>query len=362
MRTPLPILPVLGACEGQQELEEHFALALSRAKDDGLVDPGPAGVRLGRSCLHLDLRPDPILFSHLLAVMVPVLEVPPEGAPDVSGVVGLRVASADVDRFVLRRWDGHGCLVLHTDQEGAEMWDEWKVSKPWEDWAGEGAEHGFTFEPLWEREGLCDREVEALLCRTFSEAASSSQTLRQGLAEALPEDPRLTHQPQRVDVQPRTLSRATIPAPRSSGAVELSPAALVPLEGPVSPSVLGDALAWQLIELLRAGRIRAGDVLIDHVALVTKIGGREAAARWAQLVIEHVAKRYGLLRYRRRRPGDPAGRRVQDHVWAVSEGASAMAGIASAELGLDGGRGAERAAAAPGDRYGSSRSGEVAHQ
>ncbi|WP_435060348.1 hypothetical protein [Streptomyces sp. bgisy060] len=324
----------------QQELEAHAALALSRAKDDGLVHPGPAGVRLGRSCLHLDLRPDPILFSHLLAVTVPVLKVPPEGAPDVSGVVGLRLAFADTDRFVLRRWDGHGCLVLHTDQDGVEMWDEWKSSRPWEDWVDEGAVSSFSFEPLWDREGLCDQEVEALLRRTVPEAASCSQALRKGLAEALPEDLRLTHQPRRVDVRTRMLSRAVIPAPRSSGAGELSPAALVPLEGPVSPSSLGDALAWQLIGLLKAGRIRAGDVLIDHVALVTKIGGRRAAARWAQLVIQHVATRYGLLRYRRRRPGDPLGRRPQDHVWAVSEGAAAMAGIATAELGRYEARGA----------------------
>ncbi|MFB7216448.1 hypothetical protein [Streptomyces sp. NPDC056255] len=81
-------------------------------------------------------------------------------------------------------------------------------------------------------------------------------------------------------------------------------------------------------------------MLIGHVALVTKIGGRAAAARWAQPVIEHVSKRYGLLRYRRRRPTKPADRWPQDHVWAVSEAAVTTAGIASVEFGLHEGRNA----------------------
>ncbi|MGW2109415.1 hypothetical protein [Streptomyces sp. NPDC001948] len=333
MRTPLPTLPVLGGCLAQQELEEHLLGALECAEDDGTMDPGPVGIRLGRACLHLDLRPDPTLFSFLLAMMVPYLEVPPIGAPQLSGVAGLRLAFADDDRFVLRRWDGHGCLVLHTDEFGVEMWDQWTVSKPWEVWEGSDVGHGF--EPLWQCEVLCEQEAGTLLHPADSETARRrSRSLRRRLAEILPEDRRLTHQPRSGGIQPGTRPRALIPSPRSSGAAELSPAELVPLDGPVSPSSLGDALAWQLIELLKAGRIRAGDVLIDHVALVTKIGGRAAAARWAQLVIEHVAKRYGLLRYRRRRPTDPAGRRPQDHVWAVSEAAVTMAGIASAEVGL----------------------------
>ncbi|MFJ4866800.1 hypothetical protein [Streptomyces sp. NPDC088748] len=332
MRTPLPIEPVRAGCLAQQELEEHLLAALSGAEDDGIADPGPAGVRLGRSCLHLDLRPDPILFSYLLAVMVPYLEVPPEGAPELSGMAGLRLVSVDDDRFVLRRWDGHGCLVLHTDEYGAEMWVQWTVVKPWEVSGGAGAECGF--EPLWDREGLCDQERKELFRYANGETARCSRILRRSLAETLPEDADLVHQLRWGVVEPGVRARAVIPSPRSSDAVELSPTELVPLDGPASPSSLGDALAWQLIELLQAGRIRPGDVLIDHVALVTKIGGREAAARWAQLVIQHVATRYGLLRYRRRRPGDPAGRRLQDHVWAVSEGAAAMAGIATAELGL----------------------------
>ncbi|PJN32553.1 hypothetical protein CG717_07495 [Streptomyces sp. CB02613] len=87
----------------------------AQAEADGIVDRGPAGLRLGQACFHLDLRPDPLFFSFLLAVMVPCLETPAGGVPVFSGVGGLRLVSTDAHRFVLRRWDGHGYLVLHTD-------------------------------------------------------------------------------------------------------------------------------------------------------------------------------------------------------------------------------------------------------
>ncbi len=295
------------------------------------MDPGPAGLRLGQACFHLDLRPDPLFFSFLLAVMVPVLETPAGGVPAFSGVAGLRLVSTDAHRFVLRRWDGHGCLVLHTDHHGVDQWQEWTAVK-----TQESAEAGSGFEPLWHREGLCEQETRALsLAAGANGAVTAEDAAGRHPAQRVPEDPRLAHQPRRVGIpRPAPPGGAVIPAPRGRGPVELTAAELAPLTGPVSPALLGDGLARQLAGLLEAGRIRPGDVLIDHVALVTKLGGRAAAARWAQLVIAHVSTRYGLLRYRRRQPHDPAGRRPQDHVWAVSESAPAMAAIAAAELGL----------------------------
>ncbi|MFI1530692.1 hypothetical protein [Streptomyces griseus] len=290
------------------------------------MDPGPAGVRLGPACLHLDLRPDPTLFSYLMAMLVPYLEFPAAGPPTLSGAAGLRLVSADDDRFLLRRWDGHGCLVLHTDEYGAEMWDQWTVARPWETDAG-----GRGFEPLWDREDLCEQERELLLRPAVAETARRSGVLRMHLLRELPVNPQLSHQ-HWLENPPARPKNPAVASSRASGVREILPQELVALEGPVSPSSLGDALAHQLITLLRGGQIRAGDVLLDHVALVTRLGGRGAAARWAQLAIEHVAKRYGLLRYRRRRPGDPAGRRSQGFVWAVSEQAVSMSGTASGEL------------------------------
>ncbi|MFJ2101485.1 hypothetical protein ACIOHR_30430 [Streptomyces anulatus] len=314
-------------CVGQQVLEEQLMLAWGQAEADGNVDPGPAGIRLGQACLHLDLRPDPLLFSFLLAVLVPYLEAPADGVPEFSGVAGLRLVSTNTHRFVLRRWDGHGCLVLHTDEHGVARWEEWTALRP-----QESAEAGRGLEPLWHHKELCEQETRALLLGDG--AAVCDRGAGRHPAQSVPEDRGLAHEPRWGSIQLPAPPRVAIPAPRVPGPVELSPAELTPLTGPVSPALLGDALAEQLIGLLKTGRIRSGDVLIDHVALVTKLGGRAAAARWAQLVIEHVAKRYGLLRYRRRRPGDPAGRRPQDHVWAVSEGAPALAEVAAAELGL----------------------------
>lgn len=290
------------------------------------MDPGPAGVHLGAACLHLDLRPDPSLFSYLLAMLLPYLEIPAEGAPKLSGAAGLRLVSAEDDRFLLRRWDGHGCLVLHTDEYGALMWDQWTVARPWESDAS-----GLGFEPLWDREDLCEQETDLLLRPAVAETARRSGVLRMHLLRELPMNPQLNHRHPLGWPRARPKNPA-VPSSRPSGVREILPQKLVALEGPASPSALGDALASQLIALLRDGQIRAGDVLLDHVALVTQLGGRAAAARWAQLVIEHVAKRYGLLRYRRRWPGDPVGRRSQECVWAVSEQAASMTGTASIEL------------------------------
>lgn len=323
-------LPRRGGCLGQQALEEELLRVWGQAEADGIVDPGPAGLRLGQACFHLDLRPDPLFFSFLLAVMVPCLETPAGGVPAFSGVAGLRLVSTDAHRFVLRRWDGHGCLVLHTDDHGVGQWQEWTAVKP-----QESAEAGSGFEPLWHREGLCKQETQALSLAAGANGAVMAQDAAGHPAQRAPEDLRLAHEPRRGSIRrPAPPGAAVIPAPRGRGPVELTAAELAPLTGPVSPALLGDGLARQLAGLLEAGRIRPGDVLIDHVALVTKLGGRAAAARWAQLVIMHVATRYGLLRYRRRQPQDPAGRRPQDHVWAVSESAPAMAAIAAAELGL----------------------------
>ncbi|WP_405550774.1 hypothetical protein OG215_37850 (plasmid) [Streptomyces globisporus] len=153
------------------------------------MDPGPAGVRLGPACLHLDLRPDPTLFSYLMAMLVPYLEFPAAGPPTLSGAAGLRLVSADDDRFLLRRWDGHGCLVLHTDEYGAEMWDQWTVARPWETDAG-----GQGFEPLWDREDLCEQERELLLRPAVAETARRSGVLRMHLLRELPVNPQLSHQ------------------------------------------------------------------------------------------------------------------------------------------------------------------------
>ncbi|MFK4220231.1 hypothetical protein [Streptomyces sp. NPDC020880] len=261
-----------------------------------------------------------------MAMLVPYLEVPPHGTPEPLGAAGLRLAAVENDRFVLRRWDGHGCLVLHTDELGTEMWDQWVVVRP-----REAEESGRGFEPLWDRDDLCEQEAEVLQLPRASETARRSKVLRQYLLRELPVNPGLAHRTQWGVLQTGR-TNPTAASTRPSEVRELSPRDLVALEGPVCPSSMGDALAHQLIAHIHAGRIRAGDVLIDHVALVTQLGGRAAAARWAQLVIEHVARRYGLLRYRRRRLGDPVGRRTQDYVWSVSEHAALMSGVASVEL------------------------------
>ncbi|MGW2654382.1 hypothetical protein ACWC1D_12120 [Streptomyces sp. NPDC001478] len=328
MSTSLLALPGLRGCPGQQALEEQLLLVWAQAEAYGNSDPGPAGIRVGQACLHLDVRSDPLLLGFLLAVMVPYIEIPAAGGtPELTGMAGLRLVSADTHRVVLRRWDGHGCLVLHTDANGLAQWEEWTDVRP-----QESSDAGCLFVPLWHREGLSEEETDALLL-AGSAGPDVSEVAERHLPRPVPEDRRLAHDPRSTSIQPLRRPHVSLPGPRRAGAAELAAAELTPVSGPVSPALLGDALAEQLIGLLRAGRIRSGDVLIDHVALVTQLGGRQAAARWAQLVIEHVAKRYGLLRYRMRRPDDPDGRRRQDHVWAVSEGATTMAGFASAELG-----------------------------
>ncbi|MFF3036487.1 hypothetical protein ACFVS7_36440 [Streptomyces rubiginosohelvolus] len=165
----------------------------AQAEADGIVDPGPAGLRLGQACFHLDLRPDPLFFSFLLAVMVPCLETPAGGVPVFSGVAGLRLVSTDAHRFVLRRWDGHGCLVLHTDGQGVDQWREWTAVKP-----QESAEAGSGFEPLWHREGLYEQEAQALsLAADANGAVVTEDAAGRHPAQRVPEDLRLAHEPRR---------------------------------------------------------------------------------------------------------------------------------------------------------------------
>lgn len=187
-------MPRRGGCLGQQALEEEFLRVWAQAEADGIVDPGPAGLRRGQACLHLDLRPDPLFFSFLLAVMVPVLETPTGGVPVFSGVAGLRLVSTDAHRFVLRRWDGHGCLVLHTDDHGVDQWQEWTAVK-----TQESAAAGSGFEPLWHRDGLCEQEAQALsLAAGANETVMAEEGAGRHPAHRVPEDLRLAHEPRRA--------------------------------------------------------------------------------------------------------------------------------------------------------------------
>lgn len=69
----------------------------------------------------------------------------------------------------------------------------------------------------------------------------------------------------------------------------------------MSPSSHGDALAWQLIELLKAGRIRAGDVLIDRTPSGTAFFGVAERGQQTPLAV-------GVAQRRRVRgsPSDPS--------------------------------------------------------
>ncbi|GGP93821.1 hypothetical protein [Streptomyces melanogenes] len=86
----------------------------------------------------------------------------------------------------------------------------------------------------------------------------------------------------------------------------LGPHLFMPAPGrPQGVAGLGEALIGRLLRLLEAGMAAPGDVLGDVTGIVTRLGDRGAAVRWGRLVLQHVAQRRHLLRYRPRTPGDP---------------------------------------------------------
>ncbi|NEB53278.1 hypothetical protein G3I48_13430 [Streptomyces griseus] len=89
-----------------------------------------------------------------------------------------------------------------------------------------------------------------------SEAVVAEAAAGRHPAERVPEDLRLAHEPRRGGIRRPAPPGAVIPAPRGRGPVELTAAELASLTGPVSPALLGDGLARQLVGLLEAGRIR----------------------------------------------------------------------------------------------------------
>ncbi|WP_101385726.1 hypothetical protein [Streptomyces sp. TLI_146] len=111
---------------------------------------------------------------------------------------------------------------------------------------------------------------------------------------------------------------------------------------------LAAELAGQLLGLLRAGKIRPGDLLYDVSGAVLRPVGefgtpvsRSSLAGRTSPVIVCVAHRYGLLRHRPVRDGDPSPpehpgtRALSGRSWEISPAAHVLAPVVAAELALD---------------------------
>ncbi|WP_193582002.1 hypothetical protein [Streptomyces mobaraensis] len=312
--------PEIPGCQGQQRLEAQLKKEM---EDNGKEFAEISAVYAGTTCLHL--APAPASFAWMMALLLPVIHGEPGKKPYLGGVAGVRLDSVHEDRVALRMWDGHGRLVLHTGAEGLATWREWEQDELAELLDGE------TYLSLRQLQHLHPLEHSKLTTPpTDIMDTLQSWTLRLELSKmpVIPSGrchhdrlllPAPVHRP-----DPHT-ARSPQPGPHEEqGCVPPSLLTRAPLADP-RPADLGQALAHQLAALIASGRIRAGDVLTDPIGIVAQIGGRSAAARWAQQVIHHVAHRYGLLRYRPLRPGDPAPpRQAKTHVWAVSEAAAGM--------------------------------------
>ncbi|MEV4505396.1 hypothetical protein [Streptomyces klenkii] len=314
--------PELPGCQGQQRLEAQLVEGLG---DDGYEEhvAGVLAARLGATCLHL--ATDPVAFALVMALLLPAVHTVPNQGPYVAGAAGLRLAGVQDGRVVLRMWDGHGHLLLHTGAEGLAAWREWK-----EEQLAEDRHDGRSRLPLGQLEHLHPLEHAELTKTQGLLDSVRSWTLRHGLSRkpALTDDQCRHAQPilpvPRRQPGPHPLGSHRPGPQQAHGHLPPSLLTHAGLADP-RPADLGEALAHQLAALITTGRIRTGDVLTDPIGIVTQIGGRNAAARWAQQVIGYVANRYGLLRYRPLRPGDPAPpRQARRHVWAVSEAAAAM--------------------------------------
>ncbi|WDN56071.1 hypothetical protein [Streptomyces clavuligerus] len=314
---PVPQPPLLlPHCGGQVRMESHIWSILRHG--DWPEDLGAVrAVTPGTACLHL--HPDPILFSYLLAVLEPIAG--PDGT--VTGVPGLRLAELDDDHAALAMAGGHGRLVLHTRAEAVAMWQADETDR-----AKERLGDGDRGTLLRHRATLHPAEVPHLLQATDASDVLQCVSLRRDLAgrPARHHPQALHHLTRRPDMPP-----ASVPV---RGGRDIDPALLTPVTDPrPSAACLGDALARQLIQLLGQGRIRPGDVIADPIAAVTRLGGRDIAARCTQQVIQHVAHRYGLLRHRPLRPADPAPpRQSRGRIWAVHEMAAHTMGLIADEL------------------------------
>jgi hypothetical protein len=111
----------------------------------------------------------------------------------------------------------------------------------------------------------------------------------------------------------------------------------------VSYEELATAVARQIIELLKADRIRPGDVLYQLTAVMdvltrhhpsTVLGRRTGSD--VGTVIELVARRYGLLRHRPVRVDDPTppSHPGRPRCWEISAGAALLVPVVEKELGL----------------------------
>ncbi|MFE0776910.1 hypothetical protein [Streptomyces sp. NPDC058861] len=343
----------VGVCAGQRRLEAYFWKALTEYSHEVQEDESVAVTArgwewravAGGGCLHLAL--DPVAFTYLMVVLPPLLYGPVKKA-ELSGCPGLRLTHTSTKRIELRSWDGHGRLVLLPDADGLHEWMVAEEDNSAEytictegcslhacslaDVSGHPLQH-----PLRHHPGLHPAEHTALL-RPADAAGENraSMELRAALA-TLPAPADTTHE--LTLTAPSSGGTAVIPVAPLGGRLPSSfPRELLPahfesarLDDPRTAD-LGDALARQLLRLLADKRAYPGDVLGDTMAIITRIGGRGPAARWAQLALHHVAHRYGLLRYRPRQPGEPA--HLRPHVWAVSEAALTMAPLAWRSLGI----------------------------
>ncbi|MFD4577518.1 hypothetical protein ACFWNK_34770 [Streptomyces sp. NPDC058417] len=324
-------------CAGQQRLEAHVWRALRDCRDVGeaSVAATASGWKAAAtgSCLHLSV--DSITASLLMSVLTPVLDGPPTTAT-LHGCPGLRLTCWSGSRVEMRSWDGHGRLVLVCDTDDVEDWlehDSTDYTVCTEGCPPSGCTLAATSRlplrhTLRHHPGLHPAEHAELL-RTRAEETGDGRELR-ALLTTLP----VLSDAHDIELVPACAGAPGVtplaplhsplpsPFPRQIGPHDFRPA---DLDDPRTAD-LGDALTLQLLQLLADKRAFPGDVLADPMGIVSRIGTRGAAARWAQLTLHHVAQRYGLLRYRPRQANEPD--HLRTHVWAVSEAALTMAPIA----------------------------------
>ncbi|MFC5148924.1 hypothetical protein [Streptomyces aureoversilis] len=132
---------------------------------------------------------------------------------------------------------------------------------------------------------------------------------------------------------PRTTSTPPLAPSRAPDARELAPEEFTAVPGARSTEDLAAGLTRQLLPLLAAGAAQPGDVLVDPNALAHTLGGPRATAQ-GTLILRSVATRYGLVRNRPLRPGDPPSQLGLGHTmtWEISPAADVLADALAAEL------------------------------